>query len=91
VPADIRLVQLSRILGQAVEDAVAARTLTARHTGTLARAFVEEAAANDDVVSVAGARGYLDDRLAFFGDLLEEAAKDAVRTAFEAGVSRWDS
>jgi hypothetical protein len=87
---DIRLVQLARILGKPVVTPEGARAAFADAPATITAAFLEEAAANDDVVSIEAARSYLEDRLAYFGDLVPQAAGSAIRSAFAAAVSRWE-
>jgi hypothetical protein len=51
--------------------------------------MLEEAAACDDVIDAASALSYLDDRLAFLGDLLTEEQKRKLRQGFEAYASKW--
>ncbi len=88
---DIRHVQLARILGLprdssplAVENA--ARAMPSR----LADALFSEAADSDDVTGAASAVGYLEDRLAFFEQIVSTETADAVRRVFERHVAAWD-
>lgn len=82
-PDDIRLRQLSRMLGRQVpppirqDDAV-----------MLGDAIFEEAANSDDVTGASGAAAYLAARIAFFGDALPESAVSEIRQRF---TERWDS
>ncbi|MGD9933432.1 MAG: hypothetical protein AB7T37_06910 [Dehalococcoidia bacterium] len=90
--ADIRLVQLARLLGlprnsgrDLVLDAVR------QQADVLAAAFFVEAANNDDVTSADSAREYLADRLAFFADIIDEATAAEIRDRFAHHLKSWDS
>lgn len=90
--ADIRLVQLARLLGlprntarDLILDAVRQRS------DVLAAAFFAEAADNDDVISTDGALEYLADRLSFFSDLFDDATSADVRARFRHHVRAWES
>jgi len=89
----IQLAQLARLLGVAVEglDARRLRALLDERLDRLARGLLEEAVASDDVVDAASAGTYLEDRLAFFGDILTEPQRERVREAYLQAVRRWDA
>ena len=55
----------------------------------LVRAMLEEAAACDDVVNTATALDYVEDRLSFLGELVNEDQRRRVRDGFERFASRW--
>jgi hypothetical protein len=57
----------------------------------LARGFLEEAVASDDVVDAASAEAYLEDRLAFFGGLLSQGQRRRLKELYLESVSRWGS
>ncbi len=91
-PADIRLVQLARVLRlprtsprDLILDAVR------QQPETLAAAFFAEAADNDDVISAESARGYLTDRLAFFAGLIDDPTAVDVRRRFDHHLKAWES
>lgn len=91
MPPDLRLIQLARILGLDA-DALsldAAPALFESHAEQLAAAFLAEAAANDDVTSLASARDYLELRLEGFGELASPPAAARIRAAFEARLAAW--
>jgi hypothetical protein len=92
-PGPIQLAQLARLLGVAVEglDARRLRALLDERLERLARGLLEEAVASDDVVDAASAEAYLDDRLAFFGDILTEQQRGRVRATYTQAVRRWDA
>ena len=90
MPVTARHIQLSRMLDTSIEDDEIARRALAARPGDFASALFLEAADSDDVTSAESARGYLDDRLAHFADLLEPATTDAVRLAFGVRVAAWD-
>jgi len=92
-PGPIQLAQLARLLGAAVEglDVQRLRALLDERLDRLARGLLEEAVASDDVVDAASAEAYLDDRLAFFGDILTEEQRRRVREAYMQAVRRWDA
>jgi hypothetical protein len=88
-PSDVRYLQLARILGlprDTPEGAIKAAAGAAPER--LAGALFAEAAASDDVIDAATALQYLDDRLAFFGDIL--AGAGAVRDAFAERLQAWE-
>jgi hypothetical protein len=87
---DIRHVQLSRILNLPRDSRPAAVEAAARAMPhALAEAFFREAVDSDDVTGAESALAYLEDRLAFFGEMLEASA-DGVRAAFETRIEAWD-
>jgi hypothetical protein len=89
--ADVRLIQVARILGlrplglthDAARDAIAMRA------PEMALAFFLEAADSDDVTGAASALDYLDGRIAFFRDLIAPAAAEVIRTAFREKLRSW--
>lgn len=87
--SDPRLRQLSRIYNRILETHADARAAIAADPGVLASALFHEAAASDDVTSVASANDYLDGRLAELDELAGEAVPE-VRRQFATMVSRWD-
>jgi hypothetical protein len=88
-PADPRLRQAARLLGVDSIDAASARDAFARDPAGLALGLVEEAAASDDVTSAASAIDYLETRLVYLGDLLDDATAAAVRGHFAEAVRGW--
>ncbi len=91
MPADLRLTQLTRILGldPAGVSLDSAPQVVESRARELAAAFFAEAAANDDVTDADSARSYLELRLSAFGELVPEAAAAAIRAAFEARLAAW--
>lgn len=87
---DPRLTQLARLLNRANLTIEQARQAIARDPRALATALLEEAAQNDDVLSADAARGYLDDRLAYFGDLAPPDAAQAIRAEFNERLRAWE-
>ena len=71
------------------ERLAALRLLVGEQLGVLTEALAVEAVVNDDVIDAASARVYLEDRLAFFGELLTEEQRRAVREGFERLTKRW--
>ena len=71
------------------EQMAALQALAQEHIDDLVRAFLEEAATCDDVISAASALAYLDDRLSFLADLLTEEQKRRVRSGFERYAAKW--
>ena len=71
------------------EQIAALQSLVEEHVSDIVRAMLEEAAACDDVLDFASALAYLDDRLAFLGELLSEGQKERIRQVFRAYASRW--
>lgn len=84
-----RLAQLSRIFQTDIATDEAARAAIKARPGDFASGLFLEAADSDDVTSMESARVYLEDRLAYFGTLVDQPAGDAVRTAFEARLKAW--
>lgn len=87
----MQLAQLARLLGEAVEslDARRLRALLDERLDRLARGLLEEAVASDDVLDAASAEAYLEDRLAFFGDVLTVAQRERVREFFTQVPRGW--
>ena len=71
------------------ERLAALRSLVDERLGVLAEGLAVEAVVNDDVIDAASAKVYLEDRLAFFGELLTEEQRQAVRKGFERLTKRW--
>jgi hypothetical protein len=71
------------------ERLAALRSLLGERLGILTEALAVEAVVNDDVIDAASAKVYLEDRLAFFGELLTEEQRRAVRKGFERLTKRW--
>ena len=71
------------------ERLAALRSLVDERLGELAEALAVEAVVNDDVIDAASAKVYLEDRLAFFGELLTEEQRQVVRRGFGRLVGRW--
>jgi len=65
------------------------RSLVDERPEALVEGLAVEAVVNDDVVDAASAKIYLEDRLAFFGELLTEKQRQAVRRGFGRLVERW--
>jgi hypothetical protein len=98
----ILLAQLARLLGAEELDSALARrgegegidvgrlrAFLGRRLERLARGLLEEAVASDDVVDAASAETYLEDRLAFFGELLSKEQRRRVRVLYLEAVRRW--
>lgn len=90
--ADIRLIQLARLLGlprntarDAILDAVR------EQSDVLADAFFAEAADSDDVVSADSAQEYLADRLSFFAEIIDDATAAGIRTRFAHHLQSWET
>ncbi len=101
IPSPIQLAQLARLLGAEELHSALARQGEGIDVGRLqaflgerlerlARGLLEEAVASDDVVDAASAEMYLEDRLAFFGELLSEGQRQRVRELYLEAVRRWD-
>jgi len=101
-PSPILLAQLARLLGaeelrtslahQGKAEGIDVGRLQAflgERLERLARGLLEEAVASDDVVDAASAETYLEDRLAFFGELLSEGQRRRVRELYLEAVRRW--
>ena len=71
------------------ERFAALRSLVGEQLGVLTEALAVEAVVNDDVTDAASAKVYLEDRLAFFGELLTEEQRRAVRKGFARLTKRW--
>ena len=71
------------------ERLAALRSLLGERLGILTEALAVEAVVNDDVIDAASAKVYLEDRLAFFGELLTEEQRRAVRKGFARLTKRW--
>jgi len=102
LPSPIQLAQLARLLGaEELHSALARRSegegidvgrlraLVEERLERLARGLIEEAVASDDVVDAASAETYLEDRLAFFGELLSEEQRRRVRELYLETARRW--
>jgi len=101
IPQRERLPQLARLVGlQAFTERFgppqtadpppdALRALVGERLEAIGRALVEEAAASDDVIDVASAASYLEDRLATLGDALSPEQAERVRAAFREGTREW--
>ena len=88
--ADTRLTHITRIFGQeAGASATAARLAIAANPADFANALRAEAAASDDVTSAETALGYLDDRLAWFGDFIAPKTGAEIRAAFAKAIEEW--
>ncbi len=103
-PSPIQLAQLARLLGdeelrkayfgggRAGVEAIGIdrlRALVDERLERLARGLLAEAAASDDVVDSTSAEAYLDDRLAFFGELLSEEQGARLRELYMSAARRW--
>jgi len=67
----------------------ALRKLIDERLDAIARALVAEAAASDDVIDVASAQSYIEDRLATLAGLLSSEQADRLREAFQEGTKEW--
>jgi len=67
----------------------ALHSLVDERLGILTEALAVEAVVSDDVIDAASAMVYLEDRLAFFGELLTEDQRQGVRKGFGRLVARW--
>lgn len=90
MPGDLRLTQLARLFDRALTTTEDARNTIAREPDVLAAALLDEAAQNDDVISVEAARDYLEMRLADFGDLVGPGTADTVRAEFNDRLRSWE-
>ena len=103
-PSPIQLTQLARLLGADELKAGLGRQGKSESEGVdigrlqaflderlerLTRGLLEEAVASDDVVDAASAETYLEDRLAFFGEVLSEGQRRRVRELYQQAVRRW--
>ena len=71
------------------ERLTALRALVDERLGLFTEALAVEAVVSDDVIDASSAMVYLEDRLAFFGELLTEEQRRAVRKGFGRLVARW--
>ena len=71
------------------ERLAALRALVGERLGLFTEALAVEAVVSDDVIDAASAMVYLEDRLAFFGELLTEEQRQGVRKGFGRLVARW--
>ena len=93
----VRLTQLARLLGRpdllAAEHDVGLPAMVQRAVDgafdRLVRGLLEEAAASDDVVDAASAAAFIDDRLAFLGDLLSEEQRRRLSEACRKVTEGW--
>ena len=67
----------------------AVRSLAAERVDDIVRALLEEAAACDDVIDSASALAYLEDRLAFLGELLPEETRARVQEGYGEVARGW--
>ena len=103
-PSPIQLTQLARLLGAGELQTALARegkgegegidvarlqVLLEQRLPGLTRGLLEEAVASDDVIDTAAAEAYLEDRLAFFGELLSEEQRRRVRELYSEAIDRW--
>ena len=100
-PRREQLLQLARLLGgdafterlgsprTADPDAGALRSLVEERLEQVAQGLVEEAAASDDVIDVASATSYLEDRLRTLSELLTEDQAGRIRTLFQERTRQW--
>jgi hypothetical protein len=65
------------------------RLLVDERLEELVRGLAAEVVASDDVTDVVSGVGYLEYRLAFFGELLTAGQKEKVRDGFRSFSSRW--
>lgn len=89
-----RVTQLARMLNREARELAehaAARSAINKNVETVAEALFQEAVDSDDVVSTETALDYLEGRLAFFGDLVEDDAASDIRNRFAALVAQWDA
>lgn len=82
-------------LAEGTEPLLDEERLTALHAlvddrlGLFTEALAVEAVVSDDVIDASSAMVYLEDRLAFFGELLTEEQRQGVRKGFGRLVARW--
>jgi hypothetical protein len=67
----------------------ALRSLVDERLGILTEALAVEAVVSDDVIDAASAKVYLEDRLTFFGELLTEKQRRAIRQGFARLTKPW--
>lgn len=90
-PADIRLVQIRRMLAlrNVPADIAAARRTISAAPAAFAAAIFREAADSDDVTSMETARDHLAARLTYFADIVAPETQESVRAAFEQLLATW--
>lgn len=76
-------------LGQGEAARERLRRLVRGELSRLTEGLLREAAACDDVTDRASALAYLEERLTFFGDLLDEEQRAELRARFREAVHRW--
>lgn len=87
--SDSRHRQLSRIYQRPIEDDENARAAISAEPGVLASALFLEAVESDDVTSTEAARQYLNDRLTFLGELVDDVSA-SIESAFEESLHAWE-
>ena len=100
LPRD-RLLQLARLVGvdafserfgppqTAEPEFDSLRGFVAERIESIGQALVEEAAASDDVIDVASAAAYLEDRLHTLADVLTTEQAERLRAAFQERTAGW--
>ena len=86
------LSQMARLLGEAGLRGAPSETvedIVERRFEALAAGLISEAAASDDVVDRQSAMAYLEDRLAFLGELLTDEQRTRLRVVLREGVADW--
>lgn len=92
MPTDVRLAQLTRILGIANEsDEAAVQAAASASPDKVAEALFREAADSDDVIDLESAVAYMEARMEYLGELLPEASKTAVRSEFHERLKAWEA
>ena len=101
IPPREVLLQLARLVGieafterfgppqTAAPDVDGLRSLIDERLDDLAHALMAEAAASDDVIDVASAGAYLEDRLRTLGDVFTAQQADRLRATFREGTAGW--
>ncbi len=101
IPRRQQLLQFARLIGieafaerfgppQTASPAdEALRALIEERLDAIAQALIEEAAASDDVIDIASASSYLDDRLRTLSGLLTAEQATRVREAFDKRTAGW--
>ena len=89
--ADVRLIQIARILGLPLRglDHTRAREAISLRAPEVALAFFLEAVDSDDVTSVESALDYLDGRMAFFQGLVTPSGAATIEAAFREKLRSW--
>ncbi len=100
-PRREQLLQLARLAGAAAfadrfgppqtadPDVEALQGLVEERLAEVVRSLVEEAAASDDVIDIASAEAYLDDRLHTLGELLTKEQVERIRLGFRESIKEW--